>query len=69
MESIAYRHDQERVNLQRFLGLAPWEHQPLREEPASQVGDEPKLLDIPLNTNIRVMKLGYFCIDTCKTIS
>ncbi len=40
VESIAYRHDQERVNLQRFIGLAPWEHQPLLEELASQVGSE-----------------------------
>ncbi len=40
VESIAYRHDQQRVNLQRFIGLAPWEHQPLLEELASQVGSE-----------------------------
>ena len=40
VESIAYRHDQERVNLQRFIGLAPWEHQPLLEELASQIGSE-----------------------------
>jgi len=40
VESIAYRHDQERVNLQRFIGLAPWEHQPLLAELASQVGSE-----------------------------
>ncbi len=40
VESIAYRHDQERVNLQRFIGLAPWEHQPLLKELASQVGSE-----------------------------
>ena len=40
IESIAYRHDQERVNLQRFIGLAAWEHQPLLEELASQVGLE-----------------------------
>lgn len=40
VESIAYRHDQERVNLQRFMGLASWEHQPLLKELASQVGSE-----------------------------
>jgi len=40
VESIAYRHDQERVNLQRFIGLSPWEHQPLLEELAGQVGLE-----------------------------
>jgi SRSO17 transposase len=40
VESIAYRHDQERVNLQRFIGLSSWEHQPLLEELASQVGLE-----------------------------
>ena len=40
IETIAYRHDQERVNLQRFIGFASWEHQPLLEELASQVGAE-----------------------------
>jgi SRSO17 transposase len=40
VESIAYRHDQERVNLQRFIGSATWEHQPLLEELAYQVGSE-----------------------------
>ena len=40
VESIAYRHDQERVNLQRFIGSATWEHQPFLEELASQVGSE-----------------------------
>jgi SRSO17 transposase len=40
VESIAYRHDQERVNLQRFIGVAPWDHQPLQEELARQVGRE-----------------------------
>lgn len=39
-ESIAYIHDQERVNLQRFIGSATWEHQPLLEELACQVGSE-----------------------------
>jgi SRSO17 transposase len=40
VESIAYRHDQERVNLQRFIGVAPWDHQPLLEELAQRVGGE-----------------------------
>ncbi len=40
VESIAYRHDQERVNLQRFIGSATWEHQLLLEELARQVGSE-----------------------------
>jgi len=40
VESIAYRHDQDRVNLQRFIGFSLWEHQPLLGELASQVGSE-----------------------------
>src|SRR3990170_3464534 len=40
VESIAYRHDQQRVNLQRFIGLALWNHQPLLKELACQVGSE-----------------------------
>jgi SRSO17 transposase len=40
VESIAYRHAQERVNLQRFIGLASWKHQPLLKELASQIGSE-----------------------------
>ena len=28
-ESIAYLHDQERQGLQKFIGLAAWDHQPL----------------------------------------
>ncbi len=38
VESIAYRHDQERVNLQRFIGVAPWDHRPQQEELAQQIG-------------------------------
>ena len=34
IESIAYRHDLERQNLQRFVGWAPWDHQPLLVERA-----------------------------------
>jgi SRSO17 transposase len=40
VESIAYRHDQDRQNLQRFVGSAPWDHQPLQEELARQIGLE-----------------------------
>jgi len=38
VESIAYRYDLERQNLQRFVGWAPWDHSPLLEELAKQVG-------------------------------
>lgn len=37
-ESIAYRHDQDRKNLQHFIGQAEWDHQPLLVELARQVG-------------------------------
>jgi SRSO17 transposase len=37
-ETIAYRHDEDRQGLQTFLGTAHWDHQPLLEELASQVG-------------------------------
>jgi SRSO17 transposase len=40
VESIAYRHDQDRGNLQHFIGCAEWDHQPLMLELARQVGDE-----------------------------
>jgi SRSO17 transposase len=40
VESIAYRHDQNRRNLQHFIGCAQWEHQPLMTELARQVGKE-----------------------------
>lgn len=40
VESIAYRHDQDRRGLQRFIGSAPWPHQPLLEVLAHQVGME-----------------------------
>jgi len=39
-ESIAYRHDQDRQNLQRFIGSAPWDHQPLQQELSQQIGAE-----------------------------
>jgi len=40
VESIAYRHDQDRRGLQRFIGEASWPHQPLQKELAQQVGTE-----------------------------
>jgi SRSO17 transposase len=39
-ESIAYRHDQERKEMQYFLGESRWDHQPLLVELARQVGRE-----------------------------
>lgn len=40
VESIAYRHDQERLPLQKFIGFATWADGPLRMELARQVGVE-----------------------------
>lgn len=40
VESIAYHHDQDRRNLQHFIGGAEWDHRPLLMELARQVGDE-----------------------------
>lgn len=40
VESIAYRFDQERMPLQRFIGIAKWDDEPLREELVRQVGDQ-----------------------------
>ena len=37
-ESIAYLHDRERQGLQKFLGQAQWDHRPLLDELALQVG-------------------------------
>jgi SRSO17 transposase len=39
-ESIAYRHDQDRQPLQRFVGNTPWDHRPLVAELVRQVGAE-----------------------------
>lgn len=39
-ESIAYRHDQDRKELQHFIGQSTWDHQPLLQELARQVGKE-----------------------------
>src|SRR5215469_1597855 len=40
VESIAYLHDRERQGLQKFMGQADWDHQPLLAELARQVGSE-----------------------------
>jgi SRSO17 transposase len=37
-ESIAYRFGQERMPLQRFIGVSEWDHKPLRDELVRQVG-------------------------------
>ena len=37
-EGIAYLHDQERQGLQKFIGQNPWDHRPLLDELARQVG-------------------------------
>lgn len=39
-ESIAYRHDQGRKNLQNFIGQAEWDHVPMLDELARQVAAE-----------------------------
>jgi len=39
-ESIAYRDDQDRKNLQNFIGNSHWDHKPLMDELARQVGRE-----------------------------
>jgi SRSO17 transposase len=40
IEAIAYRNDQDRMNLQRFIGWGAWEHTPLMTEVARQVGEK-----------------------------
>jgi SRSO17 transposase len=40
VESIAYRCDQDRRDLQHFIGCATWDHRPLMAELARQVGQE-----------------------------
>ena len=37
-ESMAYRFGQDRMPLQWFLGMSPWDHEPLRDELVRQVG-------------------------------
>jgi len=39
-EAIAYLHDQERQGLQKFVGHVPWDHKPLLETLAGQVGED-----------------------------
>ena len=39
-EAIAYLHDQERQGLQKFVGLTPWDHKPLLDTLALQVGKD-----------------------------
>jgi SRSO17 transposase len=38
IESIAYRHDEDRRGLQNFIGQSTWDHAPLLEELVRQVG-------------------------------
>jgi SRSO17 transposase len=40
VESIAYLHDQERRQLQKFIGECPWDDRPLIRELSRQVGQE-----------------------------
>jgi SRSO17 transposase len=40
VESIAYYHEQDRQALQRFIGSAAWDHRPLLDKLARQVGQE-----------------------------
>lgn len=40
IESIAYRDDQGRRNLQHFIGVSEWDHRPLQQELARQVGEQ-----------------------------
>src|SRR5947208_9314470 len=40
VEAIAYLHDRERQGLQKFIGQADWDHEPVLAELARQVGVE-----------------------------
>ncbi|MFH1615307.1 MAG: IS701 family transposase [Planctomycetota bacterium] len=40
IESIAYRYDRSREALQKFIGTAPWDYQPLQQELVKQIGIE-----------------------------
>lgn len=40
VESIAYRFGQDRLPLQWFVGMSDWDHEPLRDELARQVGEQ-----------------------------
>ncbi len=39
-EAIAYLHDQERQALQKFVGFVSWDHRPMLDTLARQVGDD-----------------------------
>jgi SRSO17 transposase len=39
-EAIAYLHDQDRQGLQKFIGQVPWDHRPLLNTLAKQVGEQ-----------------------------
>ena len=39
-EAIAYRHDEQRVGVQTFVGQSPWDHRPMVKELVRQVGSE-----------------------------
>src|SRR5262245_31372657 len=39
IESIAYRFGQDRLPLQRFIGWAPWDDVPLRQELTRQIAE------------------------------
>ena len=38
VESIAYQHDQDRQGLQRFVGVADWDHVPMVDILVDQIG-------------------------------
>jgi len=38
VESIAYQHDQDRQGLQRFVGVADWDHAPMVDILADEIG-------------------------------
>lgn len=40
VESIAYRYERSREAMQKFIGQAPWDSQPLQQELARQIGVE-----------------------------
>ncbi len=39
-EAIAYRHDEQRVGVQTFVGQSPWDHRPIIKQLVRQVGRE-----------------------------
>jgi len=53
VESIAYRYDRDRRALQRFISSVPWDHQPLLEELARQIGAELDSIGICNNSENR----------------